>query len=107
MRKIALLGLCVAAVALVVPGIGAAHSPSTNFTCSSLSNPDNDESDLTVAAPEGLGTLYLDLETTGVYAETNGYAGLQTHAHTCRIGNPNTGTITTVPADTGVAVPSA
>lgn len=72
MRKFA---LAVAALAIVAV-------PFTSFA-------DGDEADATA------GSYYVDVETLGVYEETNNDAGLQTAAH-------NHGT-TVIPADTRIA----
>lgn len=66
----------------------------------------NDDADQTIDLTEAGGpTLYVDVETQGIWEETNNDPGLQvtSHIHTA----PN-GAQTTIPADTAVGqVPAA
>ena len=61
-----------------------------------------DEADVTLPihdADPTQGNLYVDVETTGLWQESNGDAGLQTAAHTHGEGDE----AITIPADTRIA----
>ncbi len=70
----------IALVALVFGQSAGAHSPSVNASCSTV----HDEAALTVPGAGGK-SLHVKLGGTGVWEETNNWAGLQTHAHRCTV----------------------
>jgi hypothetical protein len=122
MRILAIL----AAAIMVGVGVGlvAAHSPSSNASCNSVQDETNKEVlrlpllglvvltiplDVHVGAstigpvtvgPIDLGGTYYVTKGLSVFRESNGAAGLQTHAHTCRpdTSHHNFETVT-IPAD--------
>jgi hypothetical protein len=109
-RTMVLLALGAALAFVAVPGASSAHGPTS---CNGVTNEaaGATTTDLTVVNPLDSSVIaYLNTDssndteaghTPSLFLESNGWDGLQTHAHTCRTG-PEGSPFITIDADTEV-----